>query len=42
MMVECTETKGGESSETMSQMRISEIVFNMITDRKLDGNNYVQ
>jgi len=39
-MVDFTETKTGESSGTMAQMRILEIILGN-TDRKLDGNNYL-
>ena len=42
MMTESTKTNTGESSRTTTQMRISEIVFDRITDRKLDENNYLQ
>ena len=42
MMADSTETKTGESNRTMTQMRISEIVFGKISDRKLDENNYLQ
>ena len=42
MMVEYTETKAVESSGTAAQTKISEIVSRMITDRKHDGNKYLQ
>jgi len=42
MMADSTETKTCESSETTTQTRISDIVSGKITDRKLDGNNYVK
>jgi len=42
MMDDFTETKTRESSGTMTQIRISEIVSGKITDWKLDENNYLQ
>ena len=41
MMVEYAKTKASKSSETTTQTRISEIVFDMITYWKLDENNYL-
>jgi len=40
-MADSTETKAGESSGTIAQTKISEIVFERITNWKFDGNNYL-
>jgi len=40
-MNDSTKIKMGESSRTMAQMKISEIVSSKITNRKVDGNNYL-
>jgi len=41
VMNDSTKIKMGESSRTMAQMKISEIVSSKITNRKVDGNNYL-
>ena len=42
MMAASTETTVGKSSGTTAQTRISEIISDRITERKLKGNNYLQ
>ena len=42
MMVDFTKIKAGESSGMMGETRISNIVSGIITDQKLDGNNFLQ